>query len=249
MRFFDVSFPSKFVRSPTRGDWSSQEDIDQRVTLRPASVPPPTAQPETIPVVPELRSPPITTNASENCCVFVAGLPKWCSARDLVQQIRGCGNVYEINIKPANEQHRSTAAQVIFWEASGATRLIEKCSSGSIVIASHQARALRSMIRVAPRGPSRATRVLIIKGPSVVVNRPFLESFVFTRFDYSLEEVVQHTGATAQYLEYRFVSFRGQAERAMTAIQSWKARRNLMTTRGRGIWEQVEAYWGQDPCA
>ncbi|KAL2019314.1 hypothetical protein VTK56DRAFT_9781 [Thermocarpiscus australiensis] len=85
----------------------------------------------------------------------------------------------------------------------------------------------------------RRSRVLLISGPPTVVNEPFLRSYLDTKMQYQVDEVIprgRNADGSRVLVEFRFGSFRCQAEAARMAL--------MREFRDVG----VVCEYGQDPC-
>ncbi|KAI2635710.1 hypothetical protein GGS26DRAFT_509804 [Hypomontagnella submonticulosa] len=190
--------------------------------------------------------------------LWLTNLPPDCTHRMLLGAIRRCGKIYATVINPPeypvrNQPHRgnhlTSASKLVFFDRAGVERLIAQSQAGQFSVEGYVPRLRMNRIRSAPREPSGQCRVLHIDGPSHIVNERFLNTFFQTKFIYELDEVITlrvRNGFTRQ--EWRFGSYRCQAESARQSIAREKARRNLSDAE-RIAWSQVQVHFGVDPCA
>lgn len=114
------------------------------------------------------------------------------------------------------------------------------------------------------------SRVLLVSGPPDIVNRQFLMSYLDTKMQYQVDDVL-HRGAnpdgTRVLLEFRFGSFRCQAEAARMALAREFRDLGVLCEYGRlepahshrlsvGVWAlavrsrmaNYGGFTGRDPC-
>ncbi|KAI0019884.1 hypothetical protein F4780DRAFT_792417 [Xylariomycetidae sp. FL0641] len=208
----------------------------------------------------------------ENCSVWITNLPPGCDHAQLLGAVRGCGKVYACVVNPPvaapqqqqQQPHIMTAAsKLVFFEVAGAARLLRAAREGRFAVGGrYLPQVRRNRIRsaaVAPPGPE--SRVLHIEGPDAIVNGPYLAAFFDAHFVYQLEavEVLARSppggGGDAPFaqrktrMEWRFGSYRCQAEAARRAIAHQKekeAREGIPSPLG---WQGVTVHFAVDPCA
>ncbi|KAI1082416.1 hypothetical protein F5B20DRAFT_569096 [Whalleya microplaca] len=193
-----------------------------------------------------------------NTSIWVTNLPPSCTHRQLLGAIKGCGKVYATVINPPREsrsplnqipRHTTSASKLVFFDRAGAENLFAQAASGTFTVGGYVPRVRPNRIKSKPRVPGPQCRVLHIEGPSAIVDERFLTAFFQTKFTFEMEAVVTlATHGTLTRQEWRFGSFRCQAESARQAIAREKERAN-MTERERVAWGQVNVYFGVDPCA
>ncbi|KAI1102125.1 hypothetical protein F4804DRAFT_343457 [Jackrogersella minutella] len=196
--------------------------------------------------------------------LWLTNLPPDCTHQQLLGAIRGCGKIYAtvINppILPANRNtrsapHTTSASKLVFFDRQGLDRLVAKSQAGEFSVGGYVPRVRLNRIRSAPREPGPHCRVLHIEGPSCIVNQKFLSDFFNQKFSYELEAVITlgtypAHARESQYArqEWRFGSFRCQAESARQSIAREKNRRNMSDAEFL-LWSQVMVHFGVDPCA
>ncbi|KAI0009627.1 hypothetical protein F4779DRAFT_640347 [Xylariaceae sp. FL0662B] len=197
-----------------------------------------------------------------NTALWIMNLPPTCTYQQLLGAIRGCGKVYATVINPPQEAdsnnnnnlnrstgHMTSAAKLVFFDRLGAERLFAQSQSGHFIVGGYLPVVRPNRIKSKAREAGPQCRVLHIEGPSALVNEHFLVAFFQTKFTFQLETILTlatHGAVTRQ--EWRFGSFRCQAESARQAITREKERATL-TEREQQAWGQVNVYFGVDPCA
>ncbi|KAK1771621.1 hypothetical protein QBC33DRAFT_592071 [Phialemonium atrogriseum] len=179
----------------------------------------------------------------QNCSLFILNLPADITTRELLANIRNAGRVYatHINAPEPDKGHGTCAAKVIFFERPAAEHLFDQCrGAGGFAMAgrAERGRVIWNRIRTAEQGgPRHQTRVLQIAGPAGVVNEPFLTAYFQSKLDFQVDEVLDVGGAAERrVVEYRFGSFRCQAEAARMALaREWSE-------------HDVKVWFGPDPC-
>lgn len=177
----------------------------------------------------------------ENCSVFVVGLPARLDTHELLSHVRGVGRVYatHINTPEPDRGHYTCAAKIIFFERAAAERFYLKCQLRGFIVRGHPARVLWNRIRTAEQQDYNwrvKSRVLIVSGPREFVNENALTAYFRTKFEFQVDAVITHTkGTDTALVEYRFGSYRCQAEAAKMAL-----------SREHGL--LVKTWFGRDPC-
>ncbi|KAI1385770.1 uncharacterized protein F4822DRAFT_445676 [Hypoxylon trugodes] len=202
------------------------------------------------------QSAPIPESLSTS--LWLTNLPPDCTHQKLLGAIRGCGKIFATVINPPvfnssrysnAAPHTTSASKLVFFEREGLDRLVTKAQAGKFYVGGYVPRVRMNRIKSAPRDPGPNCRVLHISGPSRIVNERFLNQFFSTKFTYELEAVLtlqSLPGWTRQ--EWRFGSYRCQAESARQSLTKEKRRTNL-TEAERALWERVTVDFGVDPCA
>ncbi|KAI0165219.1 hypothetical protein GGR52DRAFT_585221 [Hypoxylon sp. FL1284] len=170
---------------------------------------------------------------------------------------------------PRRLAHTTSASKLVFFDRRGVDRLLAQARAGLFVVGGYVPRVRPNRIRSAPRDPGPQCRVLHIEGPAAVVNEAFLHAFFRAKFNYELESVVTlgtfggssngvdvdgegrdpDDGVVVRQ-EWRFGSFRCQAESARQSIAREKDRRDVEDLDAhRRLWGQVMVHYGVDPCA
>ncbi|ROV95544.1 hypothetical protein VSDG_05308 [Cytospora chrysosperma] len=165
----------------------------------------------------------------ENCSLWLTNLPPHCSYRDLLAAVarHQPGRIYATSISPPDAEsdhtlpsHRTSAAKMAFYRPEEATRLLQLCSMGLLKVQGYRVRAVRNRVKVpANLGKDNTSRCLVIWGPRALVNEIQLTRLFNTYFSFDTEEVIlRHEGENFRCLEWRFGSFRAQAESAQKML-------------------------------
>jgi hypothetical protein len=181
--------------------------------------------------------------ATENCSLFIIGLPPSVTVTSLLATIRDCGRVYATHVNPPEpgKGHVTCAAKVIFFDRASAERFHDRHALGGLRVAGepgYAARVVWNRIRTAAStSPRHHSRVLLIAGPEGLVNRGFLMGYFSSKLDYDVDEVLERgSNGGRALIEFRFGSYRCQAESAKMAIS-------------RELGESgVQVWFGVDPC-
>ncbi|KAK3323666.1 hypothetical protein B0T19DRAFT_443146 [Cercophora scortea] len=181
----------------------------------------------------------------ENCSLFIVGLDPHITTHELLASIRDVGRVYATHINPPEPDrgHLTCAAKVVFFERAAAERFYTRFAQTGLHIPAHPAhpgRVTWNRVRTAQYDAGgRKTRVLLISGPTSIVNEPALRAYFSSKLQYQVDEVVcrgEDTARARALVEFRFGSFRCQAEAAWMALnREWK---DL----------GVVVVFGRDPC-
>ncbi|KAI1464916.1 uncharacterized protein F4812DRAFT_462239 [Daldinia caldariorum] len=194
----------------------------------------------------------------QSTSVWMTNLPPNCTHQMLLGSIRNCGKVFATVINPPDEStgryrqrapHTTSASKLVFFDRSGVDNLLAKAQAGEFSVEGYVPRVRMNRIRSAARDPGPHCRVIHIEGPSRLVNERFLHAFFTSKFNYELEAVLtlsSNPWYTRQ--EWRFGSFRCQAESARQSINREKQRTDLADAEARD-WKEVQVYFGVDPCA
>lgn len=180
---------------------------------------------------------------SENCSVFLTGLPTGTTIRGLLEQVVNCGRIYACHINPPDvaTRHMNSAAKVVFFDAFSTQKFIHHCTTQGLWVGGNPVRAVHNRIKSCPATESQtASRVLLIYGPAMVVNPRGLTAF-FSRFlSFEVDCIISHGAChhtpECALVEYRFGSYRCQAQLAKRALRK--------TFAG-----SVDVFYGEDSCA
>ncbi|KAI2471608.1 hypothetical protein F4781DRAFT_440225 [Annulohypoxylon bovei var. microspora] len=190
--------------------------------------------------------------------LWLTNLPPDCTHQMLLSTIRRCGKIYASVINPPvhstgrsaqGAPHWTAASKLVFFDRAGLDKLMAKSQAGDFSVGGYVPRLRMNRIKSAPRPAGPHCRVLHIEGPSCLVNEGYLGKFFQTKFKYELEIILtlgSHGSHTRQ--EWRFGSYRCQAESARQAINREKLRLNMDEAEQR-LWSQVSVHFGVDPCA
>jgi hypothetical protein len=188
-----------------------------------------------------------------NTSVWITNLPPKTTHKMLLNSIRDCGKVYASVVNGPENDHITSAAKVVFWDVTGAENLLQQAREGTFIVGGFLPRVLRNRIRTESRPPSRNSRVLHIEGPSCIVNQPFLTNLLHANgITWQDEEVlVLSSNDFLTRLEWRFGSYRCQAESARLLIDKMKKRWDLrvLNEHRYHLWQSVTVHFGVDPCA
>ncbi|KAI1801222.1 hypothetical protein F4811DRAFT_535193 [Daldinia bambusicola] len=194
----------------------------------------------------------------QSTSVWMTNLPPDCTHQMLLGAIRNCGKVFATVINPPDEStgryrqrapHTTSASKLVFFDRSGVDNLLAKAQAGEFSVEGYVPRVRMNRIRSAARDPGPHCRVIHIEGPSRIVNERTLHAFFTSKFNYELEAVLtlsSNPWYTRQ--EWRFGSFRCQAESARQSINREKQRTDLAEAEALD-WKEVQVYFGVDPCA
>lgn len=162
-----------------------------------------------------------------NCSLFMVNLPPNLTTHRLITAVHAMGptgRIYatHINAPEPDRQHFGCAAKVIFFERKAAHEFFALCEEHGLVIDGYSARVMWNRIKTAQQAHSRkTTRVLLIGGNRQFVNPSALTEYFRTKLQFQIDCIIPHTdgmdGKNA-VVEYRFGSFRCQAEAAKMAL-------------------------------
>ncbi|KAK4126633.1 hypothetical protein N657DRAFT_567567 [Parathielavia appendiculata] len=165
--------------------------------------------------------------AEANCSLFIVGLAPDLTPHELLSGIRNIGRVYATHINPPvpDRGHVFSAAKLVFFERAGAEAFYNAYSTTGYATPRHphlRARVTWNRVRSAEVDKGgRRSRVLLISGPPAIVNQQYLCAYLNTKMVYHVDELI-HRGVSDDgsrvLLEFRFGSFRCQAEAARMAL-------------------------------
>ncbi|KAK3688344.1 hypothetical protein B0T22DRAFT_511739 [Podospora appendiculata] len=187
----------------------------------------------------------------ENCSLFIVGLDPRITTHELLASIRDVGRVYATHINPPEPDrgHLTCAAKVVFFERAAAERFYARFATTGLYIPSHPAspgRVTWNRVRTAQYDAGgRKTRVLLISGPAAFVNESTLRAYFSSKLQYQVDGVVRrgHDPARARALvEFRFGSFRCQAEAAWMALNREFKDLGVVVVFGRDPCDRVEEH-------
>ncbi len=193
----------------------------------------------------------------ENTGLWMTNLPPNCDHKMLLTAIRDCGKVYACVVNPptdvAGGSHMTAAAKVVFFDRAGADNLLRQAHRGQFKVGEFVPRVRLNRIKSAAREPGPQCRVLHIEGPPGIVEADgggaFLRDFFGRKFTFELEDVRPVSrNPTRVRQEWRFGSYRCQAEAARQSIHREKERLDLPEAQ-KALWDQVNVHFGVDPCA
>ncbi|KAK7748650.1 hypothetical protein SLS53_000671 [Cytospora paraplurivora] len=162
-----------------------------------------------------------------NCSLFLVNLPPDLTTTRLIAAVHAMGptgRIYatHINAPEPDRQHYGCAAKVIFFERQAAQTFFSLCEQYGFVVDGCTARVMWNRIKTAEQAHSRVTtRVLLIGGHRDFINPEALTAYFRTKLQFQVDRIIPHTdgmdGENA-VIEYRFGSFRCQAEAAKMAL-------------------------------
>ncbi|OTB01139.1 hypothetical protein M426DRAFT_14713 [Hypoxylon sp. CI-4A] len=181
--------------------------------------------------------------AEKNTCLWITGLPAKITIPELLAAIGKPGKVRSTVINGPAGDIASSAASISFFRRSDAENLLNAFQQGRIILGGKFPRVQwnRNRVRDDEGVHSESSRVLMIAGDPEVVNREYLDGFFTKKFVYEIDQIVDHgevegDDGPIHRMEYRFGSWRAQAEFA----------RKALTLELKGF---LLAEYGPDPCA
>ncbi|KXH62235.1 hypothetical protein CNYM01_06959 [Colletotrichum nymphaeae SA-01] len=192
-----------------------------------------------------LRNQSAPVKDEENTALFITGLPANCTHTMLLKAVACCapvGKVYAtvINAPDPAAGKLYAAAKMVFFNRSGAENCFRAIKERRLIVGGRRPRVVWNRIKSAGQPDTSNSRVVLIRGPSELVRRDELERWFSKKFSYQTEDVlvreVPQAGVTV--LEWRFGSFRAQAEAA-----------TMFMSENKLDGTKLEWRWGLDPCA
>lgn len=188
----------------------------------------------------------------QNCSLFIVNLPAQLTVHELlgaIHRLGPTGRIYAVHINgpEPTRGHPGCAAKVVFFRRDVAHDFYARCAARwpqngpGLQVGDHMARVMWNRIRTSERphlSQSNASRVLLIAGPPEDVNPRALTAFFASKLQFQTDRVLVHVeggaeGAEDAVVEYRFGSFRCQAQAARLALQRERP--------------QVRCFFGADP--
>lgn len=171
----------------------------------------------------------------KNCSVFITGLSPDLTTADLLGSIRNIGRIYatHINQPDPNKGHHTCAAKVVFFERVAAERFYKQFHETGFWVRnrpSYVGRVVWNRIRSAEQDPNgKKSRVLLISGPKNIVNQKSLVHYFESKITFQIETIrtyyvhvpagaATQPGRERELVEFRFGSYRCQAEAAKMAL-------------------------------
>lgn len=171
-----------------------------------------------------------------NCSLFIVNLPPTLTTHELlaaIHKLGPSGRIYAVHIngpEPARG-HPGCAAKVVFFKREIAHAFYAKCArmwdngGPALPVNDYMARVMWNRIKTSEKlhlSESNASRVLLIAGPSQFVNSRCLTAFFNTKLQFQVDRIVTHVKGSPSgedaVVEYRFGSFRCQAQAAKMAL-------------------------------
>ncbi|KAK2614237.1 hypothetical protein N8I77_001083 [Diaporthe amygdali] len=163
-----------------------------------------------------------------NCSLFLVNLPPTLTTHRLIAAIHAMGptgRIYatHINAPEPDRKHYGCAAKVIFFELAAAKAFYRACEDNGFTVDGYNVRVMWNRIKTAQQEHAKSTtRVLLIGGKPQFVNPTTLTEYFCTKLQFQIDCIVTHSdglkGGTDAVVEYRFGSFRCQAEAAKMAL-------------------------------
>lgn len=168
----------------------------------------------------------------QNCSLFIVNLPSTLTTHELLGSIHSLGpsgRIYAVHINgpELHHGHPGCAAKVVFFKRNVAHEFYSKCASDGkgFAVNGQPARVMWNRIKTSERqhlSESNASRVLLIAGPPQIVNPRTLTEFFNTKLQFQVDRIITHVEGTTlgedAVVEYRFGSFRCQAQAAKMAL-------------------------------
>ncbi|ROT36741.1 hypothetical protein SODALDRAFT_401612 [Sodiomyces alkalinus F11] len=187
---------------------------------------------------------------SENCSFWIVNLPPRVTTHELLSEIRNIGRIFAcvINAPQPQRGHCTAAAKVVFFDLWAAQRFYATYTRSRLVVGGYRCRVNLNRIRSAEaEGPGNRTRVVVLKGDPAFVNEASLTAWFEERFKFEVDEVITHVlNEHMGHVEYRFGSWRCQAETARVAIIRELGYDSQNPKPECPVWEMK---FGLDPCA
>ncbi|KAK4197314.1 hypothetical protein QBC40DRAFT_181394 [Triangularia verruculosa] len=169
------------------------------------------------------RNKPSAMADDQNVSLFITKLPATLEARELLKALiphAPFGRVFSVSITPPNidKGQKGAAAKVVMFSREGTEKLHDFIQRGGLFFdvgfTKETAQVCWNQIKSDPSThDDDKSRVLIITGSTAVVGIPELRTLFCQNFDYQEEEVtVVRESETKRTVEFRFCSFRSQAE-------------------------------------
>lgn len=165
---------------------------------------------------------------SLNCSLFLVNLPPTLTTHRLIAAIHAMGptgRIYatHINSPEPDRKHYGCAAKVIFFELAAARAFYKACCERGFTVDGFTVRVMWNRIKTAQQDHAKSTtRVLLIGGKPNFVNPTTLTEYFCTKLQFQIDCIITHNdglkGDTDAVVEYRFGSFRCQAEAAKMAL-------------------------------
>lgn len=178
----------------------------------------------------------LTANQSENipedanCSLFIVNLPPNVTTHELLAAIHRMGplgRIFAIHINAPEPQrnHPGCAAKVVFFKRDVAFKFYNLCELNGFLVQGFSARVMWNRIKTSEKphlAKSDASRVLLVGGPPGEVNAEALTNFFQQKLEFQVDRILTHVrgvpGKEDAVIEYRFGSFRCQAQAAKMAL-------------------------------
>ncbi|KAK5660019.1 hypothetical protein OQA88_13487 [Cercophora sp. LCS_1] len=184
----------------------------------------------------------------ETCSFWLQGLPPGCTYHDLLSPIRGVGRIWSTITKPplppAPEKPYGTptsAAKIVFFELEAAQEFLNRFYRDGFSVNGFHAKLAHNRVRAEAqtRRHRDVSRVVTVRGPKGLVNTEYLLEAFRGKFTFDMDEInTIWEGNKSRALEFRFGSFRAQAQSAHRLLRS-----------ELDIPRKLHVLYGTDPCA
>ncbi|KAL9947133.1 hypothetical protein D7B24_009305 [Verticillium nonalfalfae] len=182
---------------------------------------------------------------AENCSFWIIDLPPDVTHNQLLRCIRNTGRVHACVINPPDprNRHYTAAAKIVFFDLWAAEKFMSDTFFWGFIVGTHCARVKRNRIKSAPQPHAGdRSRVLIIEGHPSFVNARELTRYFDAKFQYQVDSVIDvYRTEDVGIVEYRFGSYRCQAQTARMAIET-----EHMGSGSSGL--VYDVFFGRDPC-
>ncbi|KAI1762172.1 hypothetical protein GGR53DRAFT_468566 [Hypoxylon sp. FL1150] len=175
----------------------------------------------------------------ENVNLWIVNIPKEIDHHEFLGCIRNTGKVRSLVLHPPVGKHTNKAAALSFIRRDSAVKFLADCRSGKINMRGMKLYATWNRNRVREPADDTVSRVLMIEGDAKLVNQKHLNEFFAEKVAYDIDEIIEHgrkegSDAARCTIEYRFASWRGQAQLALMALRTER--------------QSLTVEYGKDPC-
>ncbi|CRK16040.1 hypothetical protein BN1723_002218 [Verticillium longisporum] len=182
---------------------------------------------------------------AENCSFWIIDLPPDVTHNQLLRCIRNTGRVHACVINPPDprNRHYTAAAKIVFFDLWAADKFMSDTFFWGFIVGTHCARVKPNRIKSAPQPQAGdRSRVLIIEGHPSFVNARELTRYFDGKFQYQVDSIIDvYRTEDVGIVEYRFGSYRCQAQTARMAIET-----EHMGSGSSGL--VYDVFFGRDPC-
>ncbi|KAI0405948.1 hypothetical protein F4802DRAFT_596618 [Xylaria palmicola] len=175
---------------------------------------------------------------SANTSLWITGLNSNITYTELFQGIRKIGRVRQAFINEPDKRNRNTcAAKLTFFSREAALKLLDQAAGKNFVVQGMTPTVVWNRYYIPEEPADGRSRVLRIRGPIEIVNRPFLETFWSRQFFWGTDRVsdVGEVADGVAVVWYYFASWRAQAALA-----------RIMVLQHFG--DRVTVTYERDPC-
>lgn len=178
----------------------------------------------------------------ENCAFWITNLPPDITYTQLLANIRNVGRVYAVHINGPSGEITTSAAKVVFFDRSAAERFWLHTRKWGFPVGLFVGVVRKNRIKTAPQhGVGERSRVIHVSGAKGFVHQDWLLAFFSVKCTYQIDEIITHPGNPERgHVEFRFASYRCQAEAA------WNALERAFEADVPG--SPIVKWWGVDPC-